>query len=365
MQALFLSEAAKYQVLPLDNSILPRLLTPRPSATAGRTMFTYSGENANIPVGNAPSILNRDYSITAEVTIPKSGAEGMIATMGGRFAGYALYLLKGKPVFVYNLAQPEAVPLGGRRGRRGLAGSIRSSPVSTRLCSTSNTTVPALARAAPACYRSMAGSCPGRRSSTRFPSSCPSTRSFDIGIDTRTGVDDSYKLPFRFTGTINKLTYNLRPEQLTAEEREIMKKGAGQRARLGASGMLKGLLTFAAIAEVGTGLVLMIDPAIVVALLLGIDISGAGTLVGRCFGIALLALGLACWPSGRVAARDAPAVWAMLIYNALIALYLAYLGTVGHLFGVLLWPAVALHALVALLLVVARPNERHADATVR
>ena len=48
--------------------------------------------------------------------------------------------------------------------------------------------------------------------------------SFDIGIDTRTPVDDSYKLPFRFTGTINKLTYNLRPEQLTAEDRETMKR---------------------------------------------------------------------------------------------------------------------------------------------
>src|SRR5437762_11466121 len=60
LQALFLTEAAKYQVLPLDNSILPRLLTPRPSATAGRTVFTYSGENPGIPDGNTPSILNKD-----------------------------------------------------------------------------------------------------------------------------------------------------------------------------------------------------------------------------------------------------------------------------------------------------------------
>ena len=103
LQALFLAEAAKYNVFPLDNSILPRLLTPRPSAVAGRTVFTYSGENAGIPVGNAPSILDKDYTITAEVTIPEGGAEGMIVTLGGRFGGYGLYLLKGKPVFVYNL----------------------------------------------------------------------------------------------------------------------------------------------------------------------------------------------------------------------------------------------------------------------
>ena len=107
LQALFLSEAAKYNVFPLDNSVLTRAITPRPSATAGRTVITYTGPNAGIPVGNAPSILNKDYTITANVTIPKRGAEGMIVTMGGRFGGYALYLLKGKPVFVYNLLDLE------------------------------------------------------------------------------------------------------------------------------------------------------------------------------------------------------------------------------------------------------------------
>ena len=79
--------------------------------------------------------------------------------------------------------------------------------------------------------------------------------------------------------------------------------------------------------------------------------SGAGTVLGRCFGIALLALGLACWPSGQPAERGWPAFRAMLIYNVLIAVYLAYLSTAGHLGGVLLWPGVALHAIVALLLV--------------
>ena len=114
MQALFLTEAAKYQVLPLDNSGFARLMTPRPSAVAGRTVFTYTGENSGIPVGNAPSILDRDYTITADVTIPTGGAEGMIVTLGGRFGGYGLYLLKGKPVFDYNLLDSDALPLGGR-----------------------------------------------------------------------------------------------------------------------------------------------------------------------------------------------------------------------------------------------------------
>ena len=102
MQALFAAEAERNNVFPLDNSGFSRLLTPRPSAVAGKTVFTYTGENADIPVGNAPSILDRDYTITAEVTIPEGGAEGMIATLGGRFGGYGLYLLHGKPVFDYN-----------------------------------------------------------------------------------------------------------------------------------------------------------------------------------------------------------------------------------------------------------------------
>ena len=124
---------------------------------------------------------------------------------------------------------------------------------------------------------------------------------------------------------------------------------------------MRKVLAFAAFVEVSIGLVLMIDPAIVVTLLLGTEVSAAGTLLGRCFGIALLALGLACWPGRQGAASNSSAVRAMLTYNALIALYLAFLGTVGHQRGLLLWPGVALHAVVALLLVWTRRDERRTN----
>jgi Ca2+/Na+ antiporter len=94
-----------------------------------------------------------------------------------------------------------------------------------------------------------------------------------------------------------------------------------------------------------------------------VDLAGAATLLGRCFGIALVALGLACWPSRQGTESDAPAFRGMLIYNVLIALYLAWLGTAGHLAGLLLWPVVALHAVVTLLLVRAWRNERQTRAT--
>ena len=83
-------------MLPLDNSTLARWNAPKPSLTAGRTEFTYSGELANVPGSTAPNILNKSYTITAEVEIPEGGAEGMIVTEGGRFGGYGLFLSKGE-----------------------------------------------------------------------------------------------------------------------------------------------------------------------------------------------------------------------------------------------------------------------------
>jgi Sulfatase len=105
MRAVFAQEAKKYNVYPLDNQAFARAITPRPSTVAGKTSFTYTGVNIGIPTGNAPSILNRSFTITAEVTVPQGGGHGMIVTEGGRWAGYGLYMLKGRPVFTYNLLE--------------------------------------------------------------------------------------------------------------------------------------------------------------------------------------------------------------------------------------------------------------------
>jgi len=219
LQALFMSEAKKYNVLPLDNSILPRLVTPRPSATAGRTLFTYHGPNVGIPVANAPSLLNKDYTITAEIDIPKRGAEGMIATMGGRFGGYALYLLKGKPVFVYNLVDLERYRWEGGVGAEDWLGES--------LAPGKHTIVFDFKLAEPGPGKGGTGvlSVDGRELARKkvehsIPFIMSIDESFDIGADTRSAVDDSYQLPFTFTGTIDKLTYKLGPSQLVAEDRK-------------------------------------------------------------------------------------------------------------------------------------------------
>ena len=121
---------------------------------------------------------------------------------------------------------------------------------------------------------------------------------------------------------------------------------------------LKKILAFAAVVELGTGLALMIDPRMVVALLLGPNAPVDEIPMGRLPGIAILALGLACWPSRQRSESSSSAFRAMLLYNVLIALFLVYLFKAGHLGGVLLWPAVVLHAVVAMLLVWTWRNER-------
>ena len=111
------------------------------------------------------------------------------------------------------------------------------------------------------------------------------------------------------------------------------------------------ILAFGVVLEVITGLALIFKPAIVIKLLLGVDASGMEMVIGRCFGIGLFGLVFACWPDTQKSVSSTAAFRGMLIYNALIAAYLAYLGIVGHVGGVLLWPAVALHAVMTGLLV--------------
>ena len=223
MQALFLTEAAKYQVFPLDNSTLPRLLTPRPSGTAGRTTFTYVGENVGIPAGNAPSLLNRDYSITAEITIPKEGTEGMIATMGGRFGGYGMYLLKGKPVFVYNLLNLKRYRFEGGAGADDWLGKSLKAGKHT-IVFDFKYDGPGLGKGGTGVLTVDGKVLSRQKMEHTIPFLMALDESLDIGIDTRTPVDESYKLPFKFSGTINKVTYNIKPEQLTAADREVMQR---------------------------------------------------------------------------------------------------------------------------------------------
>jgi hypothetical protein len=113
------------------------------------------------------------------------------------------------------------------------------------------------------------------------------------------------------------------------------------------------VFAFASIVEFGTGIAVIIGPVLIVRLLLGEEVAGVGVAVARCFGVALFSLGLACWPTGTPVRSDSAAFRAMLVYNALIAVFLVYLAATGA-SGTLLWPAIALHTAIGLSLLFAR-----------
>jgi len=212
LKELFLVEATKYNVLPLDNSVLPRLITPRPSATAGRTLFTYTGEISGLPVSDAPSILNKSFTITADVEIPQDGAEGMLVTLGGRFGGYGLYLLKGKPVFTYNLVDLERFRWEGQQslapGKHAIVFDFKYNG-------------PGFGKGGSGILSVDGQSVDSKTIPHTIPFIMSIDETFDVGVDTRTGVDDKdYQVPFRFAGKLNKLTVNLKPEPMSAEDQK-------------------------------------------------------------------------------------------------------------------------------------------------
>lgn len=207
-------EARKYQVLPLDNAILERLLTARPNATAGRTEFTYFGELSGLPDGSAPNTLSKSYTITAEVEIPEAGAEGMLNTLGGRFGGYGLYVLKSKPVFTYNL-------LGLERFR--WEGKDALAPGKHTIVFDFKYDGPGMAKGGTGVLSVDGKEVDRKMVPHTIPALMTIDESFDVGVDTRTGVDDKdYESPFRFTGKLVKLTIKLDEPKRTAAQRKLL-----------------------------------------------------------------------------------------------------------------------------------------------
>jgi arylsulfatase len=220
MQAIFNQEAAKYNVLPLNNDTFARALAPRPSATAGKTEFTYKGVTPGINSSNAPNILARSYSMTAEVDVPPGGGDGMIATMGGRWGGWGFYLLKGKPVFDYNmlvLAQYRWV------------GEDALTPGKHTLVFDYTYDGPGIAKGGSGVLKVDGKVVATGKQANSIAFLQVADETFDVGVDTRTGVNDKdYQVPFAFNGKIDKLTVKLGPPQMLSAEQQ---KAAAAAAR--------------------------------------------------------------------------------------------------------------------------------------
>jgi arylsulfatase A-like enzyme len=219
MKQLFTMEAEKYHVFPLDDTRLTRFISDKPTYTPDRTEFTYSGRLMNVPfpdTGSAPSLLNKSYTITAEIEIPEGGAEGMLMTDGGRFAGYGFYLLKGVPVFTWNLVQLERVKW---QGKEALA------PGKHTLVFDWKYDGPGLGKGGTGTLKVDGKTVDNHPMPKSLPISTGWNETFNVGIDTATSVDENdYQVPFAFTGTIEKLTVKLGPEKLSAtEQRKVAK----------------------------------------------------------------------------------------------------------------------------------------------
>jgi arylsulfatase len=227
MHDAMFGEFAKYQVFPLDASVATRMVTPRPSISGDRTVFQYSGNPiTGIPRGTAPSVLNTSYTITADIDVPQGGADGMIVTDGGRFGGYGLYLLKGKPVFLWNLLDLKRVRWEGpdalTPGKHTIEYDFKYEGLGFATLALNS--ISGIGRPGTGTLK-VDGKVISKQTMDRtVPLTLPWDETFDIGSDTGTPVDDDdYQVPFKFTGKIDKLTVALdRPKLTPEDEKRLM-----------------------------------------------------------------------------------------------------------------------------------------------
>ena len=222
LQAVFDREAKKFNVYPLDSSLAERLdPSIRPNLTRGRSVFTYYPGMIRIPEATAPNVRNTSYSVTAEVEVPEGGANGVLATQGGRFGGWGLLLLDGKPMFVhafsnqeqhkYRIAANQKLSPGKHTVRFDFkydGGGIGKGGTGTLLVDGQQVAQGRIER------------------TIRYRFSLDET--FDVGEDTGTAVIDDYaeQLPYKFTGTLAKLTIDLASQTLSAKDQKEIEEGA-------------------------------------------------------------------------------------------------------------------------------------------
>jgi len=218
---MFIAEARKYQVFPMDASVAARIVAPRPNITAGRSEFVYTRPMVGLPQGDSPFLLNSSYTITAEIEVPQGGAEGILLTSGGRFAGYGFYLLKGKPVFLWNLLDLERIKWQGpdalTPGKHTVEFDFKYDGLGVGTLAFNN--MSGLGRPGTGTLKVDGKAVQTLTMPKTLPMILQWDESFDIGSDTLTGVNDAdYKPPFTFTGKLEKLTIKVDRPQLSPED---------------------------------------------------------------------------------------------------------------------------------------------------
>jgi len=220
MRKMFLEEAKKYQVLPLDASVAARIVAPRPNITAGRTEFVYTYPMVGLPQGDSPLLLNTSYTITADITVPDGGAEGMILTSGGRFSGYGFYLLDSKPVFLWNLIDLKRIRWEGPAlspGQHTVEFDFTYDGLGTGTLKYNN--MSGVGQGGTGTLKVDGAEAQTIKMEHTLPMILQWDESFDVGSDTLTGVNDAdYLPPFPLTAKLDKLTIVMDRPQLTEED---------------------------------------------------------------------------------------------------------------------------------------------------
>jgi arylsulfatase len=234
LKALFMTEARKYQVFPMDASVGARIVAPRPNITAGRTEFVYTRPMTGLPQGDSPVLLNTSYVITADIEVPQGGAEGMLLTSGGRFGGYGFYLLKGKPVFLWNLADLERLKWEGADaltpGKHTVEFDFKYDGIGAGTLAFNDFS--GLGRSGTGTLKVDGKVIATKKMEKTLPMILQWDEAFDIGSDTLTGVNDAdYKPPFALTAKLNKLTIKVDRPQLSPADIKKLQAAMQEKAK--------------------------------------------------------------------------------------------------------------------------------------
>lgn len=234
LKQAFIAEAKKYQVLPLDASVAARIIAPRPNITAGRTEFVYTRPMTGLPQGDSPLLLNTSYTITADIEVPQGGAEGMILTSGGRFSGYGFYLLKGKPVFLWNLIDLQRLKWEGTEalpsGRHTIEFDFKYDGVGEGTLEFNDFS--GLGQPGTGTLKVDDKVVATQRMERTLPMILQWDEAFDIGSDTLTGVNDAdYQPPFPLTAKLNQLRIKVDRPHLSPEDIKKLQAAMEQKAK--------------------------------------------------------------------------------------------------------------------------------------
>jgi arylsulfatase len=216
LQDLFWVEAAKYNVLPLDDRFAERAdPSLRPSLIAGRTKFTYFPGAVRIPESSAANVKDKSHTIAAYVEMPETGGDGVLVAAGANVGGYTLYIKDGRPIYEYNwFTQARYKVVGSEKLAPGPAtirvefkydgGGVGKGGTVALFVNDKKVGEGRIERTVPVRYSA--------------------DETFDIGMDTGSPVSAEHQSPFPFTGTLKKVEIDLAPANLSAEDREMIRR---------------------------------------------------------------------------------------------------------------------------------------------